>query len=55
MQDEPALGAMGLRDLPDEAGLPDAGLPDDGHDLAVAGRGPCQRATQLLQLGASPD
>ena len=44
-----------LRDLPDEAGLADARLPDDGHDLAVAGRGSAQRAAQQLQLWIPPD
>jgi hypothetical protein len=41
---------MGLRDLPDEAGLADARLPDNGHDLAVAGRGQFQHATELPKL-----
>ena len=55
MQDEPALAAMRLRDLPDEAGLADARLPDDGHDLAVTGGGPFQRAAEQLQLQTPPD
>ena len=50
VQDQPTLGAMRLRDLPDKAGLPDAGLPDNGHDLAVTGSGPFQGAAEQLQL-----
>ena len=55
VHDEPALAAMRLHDLPDEPRLADARLPDDGHDLAVAGGGPGQRVAQLLQLGTPPD
>ena len=45
--DAPALGAGGLHDLPDEPRLADARLPDEGHELAVAGgaRGPARDAT----------
>ena len=42
VQDEPALAAMGLHDLPDEARLADARLPDDGHDLTVTCGGPSE-------------
>ena len=38
LEDEPALGAVGVGELPDEARLPDAGLADEGDDLAVARR-----------------
>ena len=39
-----------MRDLPYESRLPDAGLADDGHHLAVAGLRASQRRAQLLQL-----
>ena len=39
LEDEPSLGAMGMDELVEEAGLPHAGLPDDGHDLAVPAAG----------------
>ena len=52
--DERALVAMRPHDLPDQPRLADARLPDDGHDLAVAGGRPGQRVAQLLHLGAPP-
>jgi hypothetical protein len=53
--DEPAVVAMRPHDLPDQPRLTDARLPDNGHDLTVAGGGPGQRVAQLLQLGTPPD
>lgn len=49
-QDEPALAAMGLCDLPDEARLADARLTHEGYDLTVTCGGPSDDAAQLLQL-----
>ena len=46
---------MRVRDLPDEAGLPDAGLAHDRHELAVAGPRVPERLPELLQLGVAPD
>ena len=55
LQDEPAVDAMGVRDLPDEPRLPDPRLPDEGDHLAVAGAGPLEGLAKLLQLGLPPD
>src|SRR5262249_41962756 len=55
VQDEPALASMRLCDLPDEAGLADARLPDDRHDLAMTGRGPFQSAAKQLPLQIPTD
>src|SRR5206468_12857667 len=46
LQDPPALDVVGVHELIDQARLPDAGLPDDGDDLALAGLGPLQRLTE---------
>jgi hypothetical protein len=45
---------MGMRDLPDEAGLPDARLTHDRHDLTTAGAGGPEHQAQLFQLGIAP-
>ena len=37
LQHPPALRVVGVDKLIDQAGLPHPGLPDEGHDLAVAG------------------
>ena len=50
LDDQPALRAMRVGELPEEARLADAGLADDGHDLAVPGAGPLQRLAELLEL-----
>src|SRR2546430_4145986 len=42
-EEEPARGAMGVRELPEEPGLAHAGLADDRHDLALTGAGSLQR------------
>ena len=39
LQQEPALGARGMDELVDEAGLPHSGFPNDRHHLAVPGPG----------------
>jgi hypothetical protein len=44
---------MGVGELPDQPGLADTGLPDDGHDLAVAGRGPAQHLPELLEFAVA--
>jgi hypothetical protein len=54
LDDQPAVGAMGVRHLPDEAGLADTRLPHDGHDLAVSRRLP-QGLSELLQLDVATD
>ena len=46
---------MRVGELPEEAGLADAGLADDGHDLAVPGAGALQGLAELLQLRVAPD
>jgi hypothetical protein len=55
LQDQPAVRPLGVRDLPDEPGLPDPRLPDKRHDLAVAYLRPGQRAVHLFQFGVAPD
>src|SRR6185295_1723164 len=50
LPDEPATIAMRLHDLPNQSGLADARLPNDRHDLAVAGGGSGQRLADLRQL-----
>ena len=49
------MGAVRVRDLPDEAGLPDARLPDEGDDLAVPGGRALKRLAQLLHLAVPAD
>ena len=46
---------MRVGELPEEAGLADAGVADDGHDLAVPYAGPLQGLAELLQLRVAPD
>ena len=50
LEDEPSLGPMGMDELVEEAGLPHAGLPDDGHDLAVPVTGSLEGPLELLHL-----
>ena len=49
------MGAMGVGELPVEAGLADAGLADHRHDLAVPGLGPLQRLAELIHLAVAAD
>ena len=53
-QDEPAVGPVGMGQLPEEAGLTDAGLADDGHDLALAPRRHLRGPPQTLHLRLPP-
>ena len=46
---------MGAGELVGETGLPDAGFPHDGDELAVAIVREGQRAAELLDLGVSAD
>ena len=55
LDDQPALDAVRVGELPEEPRLADAGLADDGHDLAVPGAGPLQGLAELLQLRVAPD
>ena len=54
-QDEPVLGAVGVGELVDEAGLPHAGFPHDGDELAVAIVREGERPADLLDLGVAAD
>ena len=55
LEDEPSLGPMGMDELVEEAGLPHAGLPDDGHDLAVPATGSLEGPLELPHLAVAPD
>jgi hypothetical protein len=46
---------MGVGELVHEAGLPHAGLPHNGDELAVAVLGKAERPAELLDLGVSAD
>jgi hypothetical protein len=54
-QDEPVLSPVGVGELVDEAGLPHAGFPHEGDELAVAIVGESERAADLLDLGVAAD
>jgi len=54
-QDEPLLRAVRVGELVDEAGLPHAGFPHDGDELAVAIVREGERPADLLDLGVSAD
>ncbi len=54
-QDQPVLDPVGAGELVHEAGLPHAGFPHDGDELAVALVREGQRAADLLDLGVSAD
>ena len=43
-----------MRDLPEQARLPDARLADQGHDLPLPLGGELDRAVDLIHLGAAP-
>jgi len=55
LEDEPAVDAVRVCDLPDQARLPDARLADDGDDLAVTRRRARERLVQCLEFGLPPD
>ena len=50
LEDQPAVGPVGVGDLPDEARLPDAGLAHDRDHLAVPARRAAERLAELLEL-----
>ena len=54
-QNEPALRAKGMRELPGEARFPDARLSDDRHNLTATGAGLIQRALELLNFCSPPN
>ena len=49
------MGAVGVGELEDEAGLADAGLADEGDDLAVALAARARAPAKLLHLGVAAD
>ena len=55
LQDEPAVHAVGVGELPEEPRLAHARLPDHGDHLAVPQAGPVEGAAELLQLGVAAD
>ena len=55
LEDQPALGAVRVRELAEQARLADAGLADHRHDLAAPRPGLLQRLAQLLHLRVAPD
>jgi hypothetical protein len=55
LDDRPAVGTPGVRDLPDEPRLPDAGLAHQRHHMAVTGRDPSERQPELLQFPIASD
>ena len=55
LHDEPAVGPMGVGDLPHQPRLAHAGLPDEGHELAMPRGGAAERLAELLDLGLPPD
>ena len=52
---EPVVGVMGAGELVDQAGLAHPRLPNDRHDLAVAGASALQGLAQGLDLRLPPD
>ena len=46
---------MGVGDLPHQARLAHAGLPDQGHELAMPSGGAAERLAELLDLGLTTD
>ena len=52
---QPTVGAVRPRELPDEAGFPDAGLAHDGDRLPVSGAGVLERSAEHLDLGVPAD
>ena len=55
LQNQPAVGAMGVGELPVEAGLADAGLADHRDDLAVPGLRPLEGLAELIHLAVAAD
>src|SRR5687768_10449275 len=50
VEDEPTVSVVGSGKFPEQAGLPDSGLADDGHDLPLTGAGALTRLVQGGQL-----
>ncbi len=46
---------MGVRELPEQAGLPDAGLADDRDDLPATAPGEIERLRELRDLTRPAD
>jgi hypothetical protein len=54
-EDQPAVGAVRLRELPEQPRFPHPGLAHDGDGLPVPGDSALERLCQLLQLTRAPD
>jgi hypothetical protein len=50
LEHHPVRRPVGVSQLPDQPGLADAGLADNGDDLAMPGAGPLEGDAQLVQL-----
>ena len=53
--DEPAVYAVRMKELPEEARLADPRLADHGNHLAAAAARPVKSAADLVHLSAAPD
>ena len=51
---EPVVGVMGAGELVDQAGLAHPGLPNDRHDLAMAGAGALQGLAKASTSACRP-
>jgi hypothetical protein len=45
---------MGVREFPEEPGLPHTRLADDRHNVALTGAGLLERLAELAQFGVTP-
>ena len=54
LEHEPAVDAVRVGDLPDQARLAHARLPHDRHDLSLPVAGAAQRLAKLIQLARAP-
>ena len=54
LEDEPAVDAVRVGDLPDQARLAHAGFPHHRHHLPMAAAGAAQRLAELVQLALAP-
>ena len=48
------MGAMGLRELPEEPGIAHTGFADNRDDVALTTAGPLERLVELAQFGVTP-
>ena len=55
LHDEPPVGPVGVRHLPDQSRLPDARLPDEGDHLTGPRSGPTDGLADLFQLRRPAD